>query len=58
MEKTFTIGVDQAKEWAASLAKQALKTPFLLPPWLLVATGFVSKLDGKKLEITVRVVDE
>jgi len=59
MEKTFTVSLDQAKEWLASFAKQAISLPISLPPWLLTAMAFVPQLEGRKqIEVTVRVVDD
>jgi hypothetical protein len=60
MEKTFTISVEQAKKWITQLSAVALRAPVLaFPVWVIAAMGFVTQqIDGKKLEITVRVVDE
>lgn len=51
----FTVNLDQAKEWMASFAN---KLP-TMPPWLTTVMTFLQSIKGrKKIQITIRVVDD
>jgi carbamate kinase len=53
MEYTFKLSVESLLEYASKL-----KNSGSLPPAALAAIMFVEQLKNKKLEITIRAVDE
>lgn len=53
MEYTFKLSVESLLEHASKLKKSGN-----LPPTVIAAIMFVEQLKNKKLEITIRAVDE
>lgn len=53
MEYTFKLSVESLLEYASNLKKSGN-----LPPTVIAAIIFIEQLKNKKLEITIRAVDE